>query len=393
MGDPSMIERKARIFRFGHYPTKRWGITREQFVAANGESGVIPIGIDPIGKAHYVGLNSAFDGRTGRARWEVVGDEIMATLEMPALVHDAATEHGLKLSTVWPAPSYDRLTQVDFVKNPQVKDAVMLAEGDEPLLIEGGAEPEAVALCSDEEAAMFAQEVHDLAGHNHPSLCDPAVKHKGATEADHHVRMIHDHAVLAGGAYCPGMHPDHRDPEESLTMSGEDRDIDELLEENERLQAEVESLKSRKAVALSAEHQETPREKALREEVEQIRAERINDQAITFAEQVASGEGAVALPAEKPWIISQFKANATLDRLAPAAITFSDGSETREGTHLDAFKASFKLRPAVKGKAPLANAVTLSAEPPTGGKSGDDELDEIDKETRAWASGVYGKRN
>lgn len=361
---PAMVERRARIFRFGHYPAKRWGITREEFVAANGEAGTIPIGLDPVGKGHYVGRDSWLDGETGTAEFSVEGDEVFATLRLPELIERAARKVGAKLSAVF-HPTAKTLSKVDLVEKPHIADAVLFAEEHGDVLVFEDDEPEPAVVFCDEDVRSFAQEMHDLAAEHHANFCDPSVPLEGPTEADHHCRMLHDYAVREGGAYCPGLEPED-DDEEAIAMSDE---IDELREENGRLKAE---LAERPARAVAFE-EETPREKALRERTERLEAQLIDQEAVAFAAEVTTGANARALPAEKAHIVEQYRRAALDDAKLPEAITFSDGTASVEGSRVDALKAGFRLRPRVTVKDEKAVGFDLSEEPATGAKDEDEK--------------------
>lgn len=381
---PAMVERRARIFRFGHYPAKRWGITREEFVAANGEAGTIPIGLDPVGKGHYVGRESWLDGETGTAEFSVEGDEVFATLRLPELIERAARKVGAKLSAVF-HPTAKTLSKVDLVEKPHIADAVLFAEEHGDVLVFEDDEPEPAVVFCDEDVRSFAQEMHDLAAEHHANFCDPSVPLEGPTEADHHCRMLHDYAVREGGAYCPGLEPED-DDEEAIAMSDE---IDELREENERLKAE---LAERPARAVAFE-EETPREKALRERTERLEAQLIDQEAVAFAAEVtkADKDGKVlALPRERQEIVRQYKRAAMDDARLPEAITFTEGTASVEGSRVDAFKAGFGLRPKVAINAEKAVGFNLDEEPATGAK---DEDEKAAREERRKRNHAYVERN
>ena len=98
-------DQRQANFRFGHYPKKDWTLSKEDFIAKNGTTGTVPIGVDPVGKGHYVGKKSWFDGKTGLATYSVEDNEVFAEIEWPKLLDDAANEHKLGFSGIFIAPS------------------------------------------------------------------------------------------------------------------------------------------------------------------------------------------------------------------------------------------------------------------------------------------------
>lgn len=374
---PTMVERRARIFRFGNYPAKRWGITRAEFIAANGETGTIPIGLDPIGKGHYVGKSSVFDGKTGAATFSIEGDWVIADLRWPPLVDEAAREHGLKFSGEF-TPFEKKLFQVNLVEKPHIPDAVLFAEENGHVLVFEDDEPEPPITFCQEDVEDLAQQIHEIVADHHPGFCDPSIPIEDGgnptlREALHQLKLVHDECVQ-NGAYCPGMETERDDPEE-VTMS--DDEIQELQDENDRLKAQLAAVP--KPVTFA---EETPREKAMREQLEAMAAERIEEKAIVFANSVTTGAKAVATPAERPFIIEQYKRLAEDDGKAPAAVTFSEGNETRQGSRLDAYKASFKVRPRTNVPDPKAVTITLSEEPDTGMTEEAEKAKKADREER-----------
>lgn len=335
-----MVETDARIFRFGQFPAKGWAVTRDEFVAANGESGTIPVGFDPINLKHYEGKTSALDGMTGSATFAVKGEEVHARVSLPAWMEEVRKKLGLKISSVIGRLGKE-IRKIDLVDTPHIKDAVFF-EDDETVVVFEGEQP---TIEFDDDHKDMAQMHHELAASCMPGLCskkrDHTVKFAKETEAERGLRMIHDHSIHEGGAYCSGM-DHHHHGEVGMT----DDEIQELQDENVRLTAELAKTKN---VTLADE--ETPREKALRERLEQAEAREIKKDAVTFADSVTKGATRKAYPAERKSIIEGYERAATIDAKFGETVTFSDDKgAAKQGSHVDAFKSSFALRPVIVTK-------------------------------------------
>ena len=364
MSEPEMVERRARIFRFGNYPAKGWKITREDFIAANGERAVVPIGLDPIGKGHYEGAKSVLDGETGTAEFSVEGDEVYATLRMPTLIHRAVERAGLKISGVF-GRADNALRKIDLVLNPHIRDAVLLSDGAGEVIVFEDDEPEIVKF-ADPGRVELAQSHQDIAASSMPGLCTgshDATKPSAAAEG---LRKLHDHYVHQGGASCPGM--DKHQGEVSMS------------DEIEKVEAEE--------TANFAE--ETPRERAMREKLERMEAQIAEKDAIHFADSVTKGEGRRATPVERPSIIDAYRRAAGLDAKYADTVTFTDDGKTNKtGSHLDAFKAAILIRPRIATKPEQTVGFNLESEPPTEAATGPEaEATAFAAQAAAWGKSM-----
>ena len=364
MSEPEMVERRARIFRFGHYPAKGWGITREAFIAANGERAVIPIGLDPIGRGHYEGSDSVLDGETGTAEFSVEGDEVFATLRMPTLIHRAVEKAGLKISGVFGRET-NALRKIDLVLNPHIRDAVLLSNEANEVIVFEGEEPEVIGF-ADQGKVDLAQMHHEITASCLPGLCTGSHDTTKETAATRGLRMLHDHSVHQGGASCPGM-DQHQG---GVTMSDE---IEETMLEESATFAE-----------------ETPRERAMREKLERMEALFAEKDAIGFADSVTKGEGRRATPVERPSIIDAYRRAAALDARYADTVTFTDdGKTTKTGSHLDAFKASILVRPRIATKPEHTIGFNLESEPPTEAANGPEaEASAFAAQAAAWGKSL-----
>lgn len=372
-----LVTTDARIFRFGHFPAKDWGVTAEEFVAANGETGTIPVGFDPINLKHYEGQTSALDGITGTAAFSVKGDEVHASVSLPPWLEEVRKKLGLKISSV-----LDRATKairkIDLVDTPHIKDAVFFATDPIVIVFEDD-EPEVEF--AEHDHKDIAQMHHDLASHCMPGLCSGKRVHgkvAGESDADRGIRMIHDHSVVEGDAYCPGTGHHH----------GEVGMSDEI----EELQAEVERLKQEaKDQAVAFANTESPREKKLREEFEALRLERMQEKAVVFADSVTKGDGRKAYPAERKAIVEGYQRAAAIDAKLGDTVTFSDDKgAAKTGSYLDAYKASFDLRPVIATRAEGTvnfGDRDLDPEPDSAGA----KVDEAAREERRKANQAYAR--
>lgn len=328
-----LVERPARIFRFGTFPGRNgWECSREQFIAANGERGTVPIGIDPVGKAHYHGRESWLDGETGFADFEVHDDAVHATLRLPAWLDRIRAKVG-GISGVFGRA--DRvLRKVDMVARPHVPDAVLLADGDEVHVFADANDDEPVELC-DERAREVAQEQHELLAAHHPGLCDGSVAFAEDTEDRRTIRQAHDHAISCG-AYCPGMLG--HDTEGEIEMADDERDIDfdRLV-----LLADGQIAEDEQYTSLSGRDRQLVDQAR---EIRRLRDEAIHREAVAFADEMTTGKDARALPFQRATIVHGYKVAAKVP--ASDVIEFADAAgKTHSGTHLDAFKAGYKALP------------------------------------------------
>jgi hypothetical protein len=378
MSEPEMVERSARIFRFGHYPAKGkgdaaalgWGITREEFVAANGETGTIPVGFDPIRLKHYEGKTSALDGRTGTATFSIEGEEVHAKVRMPKWLDEVRSEIGLKISSVLGRAGKE-LRKIDLVDTPHIPDAVFFADDHGDVVVFEDDEPESDAVEFEEDRRHLADMHHAIIGEFLPGLCDGTHDASKETPAEHGLRLVHDHAVHEGGAYCPGM-----------GHHGEVSMSDEI---------EVEKVEDEAAVEFA---EETPREKAMREKLERLEAQLADKDAVSFADSVTKGEGRRAYPVERASIVDGYKRAAAIDSRLNDTVTFTaeDGKTARKGSHLDAFKASILVRPKVATSPEGTVGFDLSEEPVTPKGADDKALDAFEEKARKYARQLNGSK-
>lgn len=366
------VERDARIFRFGDYPDKEWSITADEFRAANAGETTIPVGLDPIGKGHYEGEESWLDGETGTADFEVKGDELHAKLKLPAWVNGVIERHQAKISAVFDRAS-KRLKKIDLVKVARVKDAVAFAGEADVVLFEDD-EPD-VEFCDDGKLDM-AQQQHEIAAAVMPRLCSnrrPKVQFAGELRGERAARLLHDHAVHEGGAHCPGMGHHHG---EEVGMSDENEDV---LDEQEDGQDEEKD--ADKDVEFTTQ---TATEKALLARIERLEAEGALKDAVTFADSITRGREARAYPVERAAIVEGYQRARAVDARLGDTVTFSEAGSKRQGSHLEAFKASYAVRPRITVRDPKVVTFELDPEPPSSAQDEAKAREERRKRNLAW---------
>lgn len=132
--------------------------------------------------------------------------------------------------------------------------------------------------------------------------------------------------------------------------------------------------------------QDSPVFKAMQAQMDRMAAQLVEKDAIAFADSVTKGKEAKAYPAERKTIIDGYKRAAQIDARLPEAITFADGAETRQGSHLDAFKAMYSVRPRVTVRDEKAIGFTdLPEEPATSNRESEEKAREARKAaTLAW---------
>jgi hypothetical protein len=406
--DAATVERDATLFHFGHYPAKGWGITRAEFEAANAGVEEIPVGLDPKTLDHYHGEANVLDGRLGLARIAVTDGAITSRLRIDPLLDRIIREEGLSPSVVFGEKS-KVIRRVDFVKFPHDREArVHFSEGDdegEIIVFADDADPE-VGFC-DEGKLDLAQQHHEVMASMHPGLCmgkgDRKVQFADESPRErklmHHMQVFHDHIVHAGGAYCPGM--DHHG---EVGMSDE-RDIETPESEDELLASFSEDDASPTERALFnlvkrvvADNKQTKAENArLSGHVGTLTGTLAEEKAVSFADEMTKGPNRRATPAERDAIRRGYLRAVKADAASDEPVEFSDPkdpSKAVKGSHLDAFKALYLIRP----KLPIGQekavgfSVDLPAEPTDGVDPEQAELDRIDAETRKFAAGLNGKK-
>lgn len=370
----STVIRDAIGYEYGDHPRKNFTLGRDEFVAVNGRTATVPLGLHPTKLDHYEGEANALDGETGTATFAVDdgSDVLPLKLELPEWLDRVVTKHGLALSAVFNNRREKKLVKFDFVKNPFCKRAVLLSEP----TVSFSDEADAADADEEDDADDAYQRHHELIAAHHPELCDPG--HKPGGGKGDAMLALHDDCV-ANGAYCPGRRETTDDPEPGATTMSDER-------ENE-----IEDTTAADAVAFSEgrlDDIKNPTIKALAKQAKdatdraaRLQADMLEKDAVAFSESMIAGKDARATPAERGEIIRQYKLNARLDEIdgGKATVSFSDGGKPATGTNLDAFKAGFRSRPSLGDlKAEkVVGSVELSAEP-----TGDDKAEDAAREER-----------
>jgi hypothetical protein len=360
MSTPQIVERNARIFRFGHYPGKSgYSVTRDQFIAANGETGTIPIGFDPKGLKHYHGEFNALDGETGVAEFSIEGDEVFATARMPELIDRLRQKFNLKISSVLGRKDHV-LRKIDLVENSHIKDAVFFAEDDEVVMFEDDEPADSDNDKDDDFAQIHHEVIAGMASHAGLDFCHPsgnpgAAMHGPGHKMAHALRVAHDHCVTEGGAYCPGMdHPQH----EEVGMSDDIDPIEYDLEEA------VVSFSDDQIAELPARDQQQIRlMRKLHHQNMKLMVDNASKDAVSFADSVTKGDQRKAYPHARNAIIDGYKRAAAIDANLGDVVEFSDEKGSHKGSHVDAFKATILALPRIVTRPEDTVGFDLATEP------------------------------
>lgn len=118
--------------------------------------------------------------------------------------------------------------------------------------------------------------------------------------------------------------------------------VAEEADEQETETVDFSDTESGRAVMAELERQKKELDRLRREQKEKAEAE-IEDDAILFAQHHLEGKRAV--PAERENMIALYRMAAFDDLASPKKITFSTGTEHRQGSRVEALEALYKGRP------------------------------------------------
>lgn len=96
---------------------------------------------------------------------------------------------------------------------------------------------------------------------------------------------------------------------------------------------------------------------------QKLAAEKILAEANAFARDMTTGRHACAMPAERARIAEEYLRNASVDARIGEPVTYTLEGKSVSGSHLDAFKAGFKLRPRVTVRDESLVILDLPSEP------------------------------
>ncbi len=353
----STVTRPAIGFKWGKYPRKNFECSRAQFVAANGRTGTVPVGLCPRTRNHYVGEPNDLDGITGSATFTVDegGDLLPLRLDIPDWVNGLANAKGYKLSAVFDSRDSRKLQKFDFVRDPHVAEAVLLADDPVPAaevsFAEDGDE-------GDEEPDDPYQRTHEgIVALHGGKYCKGAGHKPGASQAHKQWQMFHDGAC-DDGAECQGDAEDYQPGPMFLSQPTQGSvkmstgSINFSQEQLDEMDPDV------RAIVLHAQEAEA-RNAKLREKIQL-------SEAVAFADSLIAVAKPVAPPAARREILDMYALLAKDDDQHGPAVTFSDGKEV-QANRVDAFKAIFAKLPviAVKGEQVRGGdgSITLSHEP------------------------------
>lgn len=355
--DGDFVLRSGKLFEAGHYADKDFSITPEEMLAAATEFAPVPVDLE---HAHTPFLN----GKLGELRSVKVGDngwDLLGTVALPKWLDDALEGTGRKVSATWDRAT-KRLAGLAIVENPRVTDAALMAafsvneiahaEGDEQTqALDALMAYFAAARHDTPSGRMAMQELHDVA-ERRGAVCKASNAKMASGHESTAIQKVHDLTMEHGAkcsslqAYPPAGFPffsasRRQPPKEGRTVSRFDEFMTWLKgDEGENPPAaSTATMSTGESAEMKALRE---RQTALEAENTRIRAERISDQAVAFADSQI--RDLRAYPAEREAIVSDFVQRATDDTLH-GTVTFGEGDQKQSTSRVELLRASFAARP------------------------------------------------
>lgn len=359
------VVRRALLSRAGVFPDKQIELTPADFAAAAEGFAPVPIDLEHLATA---GTATVLDGHLGELRSVALGDDgasLTGEVALPRWLDDLLPPDGRKVSLAWDRAS-KKIVGLSLVTRPRIADATLFAAFSAATGEDGDAEPAGFAARKkDDRTSGLMQHIHDRISAHDGEMCDP--DWKTADFADYPQQMkalkgIHDTAVKHG-ATCPGAKAgmSHTIPKGDSTVEKRDAlvalfgDAIEVPEQltDEQVAAMKEALacgcRAKERPAAPASFSETPEYAAMKAEIDRLKhdalTERLRNEAATFADGLIAARKATK--AERAGILAAFVQSALDDANHQAVVAFNVGSEVRQGSRLDAFRALLESRPAL----------------------------------------------
>lgn len=343
--DDGYVLRRGKLFEAGEYPDKGYSMTPAEIINAVERFTSCPLDLEHV--------PTVLDGQLGEVYSIETDDDgrtLFGTVAVPTWL-DTVLGGAVKVSCTWDRDSKE-LARLALVKAPRVADAAIMA-----------------AFNAAQEDAEFAaprqdtyhgqdalQGVHDMAARS-GAVCSPDNASAGGYPtfaAAHEVKamqMIHDHAVNHG-AQCLVI------PPRKAAMAAQEAPVQDEKKFMDHVRAffmgeagqprEIETHVALSPVvatiAPAPKVEDSAAFKAAQAEIATLREERITTQAAAFADgEIAASR---ALPAERAALLASFAQAAKDDAAIGGVVTFAAGTETKEGTRVDALVALCAARPA-----------------------------------------------
>lgn len=373
MGD---VMRFGLLFKSGDYPDKGYSMTPDELRAAVEQ--FTPVSVD---LEHTPTVLSGKLGRVESVALSADGTSLMGTVALPDWLDGLIADGQRKVSCTWDRAT-KTLSGLALVLNPRIEEAAIFA-GFSAATVE--AAPGSVTTPPADFAAPrhdtyhgqdALQGVHDMAARS-GAVCsaDNATTHPYPMFAAAHevkaMQMIHDHAV-SHGAKCSAM------PPRKAAMAAEEVPVQDEKRFMDHMRAffgiteevkPITPIVAQPPIATPTPFpkiEESVEFKAAQAEIATLREERIATQAAAFADgEIAASR---ALPAERAALLATFAQAAKDDAAIGGVVTFAAGTETKEGTRVDALVALCAARaahtltkPAPQGEARVIDNIITSA--------------------------------
>ncbi len=344
--------RTGLLFRAGNYEDKNYSMTPGELRAAVEQFAPVPVDLE-----HTPTILSNKLGRVESVTLSEDGNSLMGTVALPEWLDGLIDEGQRRVSCTWDRAT-KTLSGLALVLNPRIDDAAVFAA-----FSAATATPDATVTIPADFAAPrhdtyhgqdALQGVHDMAARS-GAVCsaDNATTHPYPMFAAAHevkaMQMIHDHAV-SHGAKCSAM-----SPRKAAMSAAEEVPVQDEKRFMDHVKAFFTGEEIKPIVPIAAQPpittpimalkvEDSAEFKAAQAEIATLREERIASQAAAFADgEIAASR---ALPAEHAALLATFAQAAKDDAAIGGVVTFAAGTETKEGTRVDALVALCAARPA-----------------------------------------------
>ncbi len=337
--DDGYVLRRGKLFEAGEYPDKGYSMTPAEIINAVERFTSCPLDLEHV--------PTVLDGQLGEVYSIETDDDgrtLFGTVAVPTWL-DTVLGGAVKVSCTWDRDSKE-LARLALVKAPRVADAAIMAAFN-------AAQDEDADFATPRQDTYHGQDalqgVHDMAARS-GAICSPDNASAGGYPtfaAAHEVKamqMIHDHAV-SHGAKCLVI------PPRKAAMAAQEAPVQDEKRFMDHMRAffgiaeEVAPKPTTPApIVVAPKIEESAEFKAAQAELATLREERITTQAAAFADgEIAASR---ALPAERAALLASFAQAAKDDAAIGGVVTFAAGTETKEGTRVDALVALCAARPA-----------------------------------------------
>lgn len=390
------VTRRGKIFEAGDFPDKDFVLSPEELASAARDFQGADLDVEH--------MPTIFSGKLGKLDRVWVGEDghtLHGEAKLPAWVHKVIGEDPVRVSTTWTRGS-KRIKGLALVLNPRISDAQLTAAFNEAEANQGREAEPVVHIGSNETRRSKI-----MSGINQSGLAQffaglgalmglPASEQQEAVAAATRNAPSGASATGAegqqGGSVVEGATLEAASGFSSplvIVNNGQPATSDRAPQVGVVPSASFSAQTPPPATSEVVE--ETPREKQLREQLEEVQKqmaalaeERLDSRAAQFAEDLIRDSR--ALPAERETLVAAFKRASLDDAASPAEVTFSrDGSEVK-GSRVDSLEALFKARPrhtlaqeevGTGDVAPLANKMETMA--PSTDDDGEPVMDEARK--------------